>query len=227
MREAIHNLEASKIREVANAGLGRDDVLAFWFGESDEVTPEVIRQAAIDSLQRGETFYAHNLGLPELREAIAGYTSRLHPAVDASRIAVTSGGVSALMLAVQALVDAGDEVVAVTPVWPNLTAQPAIMGAQVRTVSLVKPADGQWTLDLAALLKSHHAEDETADRQCAQQPDRLDHDARRAAGHAGRTAAKPAPGSWPTRCTSGCITSPRPMAARRASSTSPGPTTGW
>ncbi|CAN7490147.1 pyridoxal phosphate-dependent aminotransferase [Variovorax paradoxus] len=153
MREAIHNLEASKIREVANAGLGRDDVLAFWFGESDEVTPEVIRQAAIDSLQRGETFYAHNLGLPELREAIARYTSALHPAVDASRIAVTSGGVSALMLAVQALVDAGDEVVAVTPVWPNLTAQPAILGAQVRTVALV-PADGQWTLDLAALRKA-------------------------------------------------------------------------
>jgi aspartate/methionine/tyrosine aminotransferase len=77
----------------------------------------------------------------------------LHPAVDASRIAVTSGGVSALMLAVQALVDAGDEVVAVTPVWPNLTAQPAILGAQVRTVPLV-PADGQWTLDLAALRKA-------------------------------------------------------------------------
>ncbi|MGJ7528641.1 pyridoxal phosphate-dependent aminotransferase [Variovorax sp. GB1P17] len=153
MREAIHNLEASKIREVANAGMGRDDVLAFWFGESDEVTPEVIRQAAIESLQRGETFYAHNLGLPELREAIARYTSALHPAVDASRIAVTSGGVSALMLAVQALVDAGDDVVAVTPVWPNLTAQPAIMGAHVRTVPLV-PVAGQWTLDLAALRKA-------------------------------------------------------------------------
>ncbi|BEP43395.1 MULTISPECIES: pyridoxal phosphate-dependent aminotransferase [Variovorax] len=150
MREAIHNLEASKIREVANAGMGRDDVLAFWFGESDEVTPEVVRQAAIESLQRGETFYAHNLGLPELREAIARYTSALHPAVEASRIAVTSGGVSALMLAVQALVDAGDEVVAVTPVWPNLTAQPAIMGAHVRTLPLV-PVNGQWTLDLQAL----------------------------------------------------------------------------
>ena len=150
MREAIHNLEASKIREVANAGMGRDDVLAFWFGESDEVTPEVIRQSAIESLQRGETFYSHNLGLPELRQAIARYTSALHPAVDASRIAVTSGGVSALMLAVQALVDAGDEVVAVTPVWPNLTAQPAIMGAQVRTLPLV-PVNGQWTLDLPAL----------------------------------------------------------------------------
>jgi aspartate/methionine/tyrosine aminotransferase len=151
MREAIHKLEASKIREVANAGLGRSDVLAFWFGESDEVTPDVIRQAAIDSLQRGETFYAHNLGLPELREAVASYMSAHHPRVDASRIAITSGGVSALMLAVQALVDAGDEVVAVTPVWPNLTAQPAILGARVRCMPLV-PREGRWTLDLEALL---------------------------------------------------------------------------
>ncbi|VTU23435.1 Aspartate aminotransferase [Variovorax sp. SRS16] len=153
MREAIHNLEASKIREVANAGLGRSDVLAFWFGESDEVTPEVIRQAAIDSLQRGETFYAHNLGLPELREAIATYMSAHHPVVDASRIAVTSGGVSALMLAAQALIDAGDEVVAVTPVWPNLIAQPAILGARVRCVPLV-PREGRWMLDLEALLSA-------------------------------------------------------------------------
>ena len=79
MRTAIHDLEASKIREVANAGLGRDDVLPFWSGESDEVTPEFIRRAAIESLERGETFYAHNLGLPELREAIAAYTAPAAP----------------------------------------------------------------------------------------------------------------------------------------------------
>lgn len=151
MRAAIQNLEASRIREVANAGLGRSDVLAFWFGESDEVTPGFIREAAIESLQRGETFYAHNLGLPELREALAAYTSALHGPVDSGRIAVTSGGVNALMLAMQALVDAGDEVVAVTPVWPNVTAQPLIMGAKLRRVSLV-PVNGAWRLDIAALL---------------------------------------------------------------------------
>ena len=151
MRKAIQNLEESKIREVANAGMGRNDVLAFWFGESDEVTPDFIRQAAIESLQRGETFYAHNLGLPELREAVADYTGKLHPKVASNRIAITSGGVSALMLAVQALVDAGDEVVVVTPVWPNLTAQPLIMGARLKRVSL-KPSGGAWTLDLQALL---------------------------------------------------------------------------
>jgi len=151
MRTTLQNLEESQIREVANAGMARSDVLAFWFGESDEATPDFIRQAAIDSLQKGETFYTHNLGMPELREAIAAYASSLHPRVGSERIAVTSGGVNALMLAVQALVDAGDEVVAVTPVWPNLVAQPLIMGAKLKTVAL-KPVDGAWTLDLQALL---------------------------------------------------------------------------
>lgn len=155
MRQAVLDLEESMIRQVANAGLERTDVLKFWFGESDEVTPAFIRDAAIASLQLGETFYAHNLGLPELREAIAHYAFNLRTVgaapIGVERIAVTSGGVNALMLAVQALVDSGDEVVAVTPVWPNLTAQPAIMGAVVKCVSL-KPVDGAWQLDLAELL---------------------------------------------------------------------------
>lgn len=151
MRAIIQNLQESKIREVANAGMGRADVLPFWFGESDEVTPEFIRQAAIESLQRGETFYSHNLGLPELRDAIAQYMSGLHGNIASDRLAVTSGGVNGLMLAMQALVDAGDEVVVVTPVWPNLTAQPAILGASVHCISL-QPVNGAWTLNLEELL---------------------------------------------------------------------------
>lgn len=151
MRPAIESLPGSKIREVANAGLGRSDVLAFWFGESDEVTPQPIRQAAADSLARGETFYSHNLGLPELRQAIASYASALHGSIADERIVVTSSGVTALMLAQQMLLDAGDEVGAVVPVWPNLTAQPAILGARVRRVSL-RPQGGAWRLDLDELL---------------------------------------------------------------------------
>lgn len=156
MRSVVAELEESRIREVANAGMGREDVLAFWFGESDEVTPGFIRDAAIASLNAGETFYAHNLGLPALREALGRYTHRLHPQHDAAhwqgRIAVTSGGVNGLMLAAQTLVDAGDEVVVVTPVWPNLVAQPLIMGGKVRCVSLHPGADGLWRLDLDELL---------------------------------------------------------------------------
>lgn len=152
MRQVVLSLEESKIREVANAGIGRSDVLPFWFGESDEVTPEPIRAAGIAALQAGETFYSHNLGLPELRQAVADYTSGLHGPVGADRIAITSGGVNALMVAMQALVDAGDRVVAITPVWPNLTAQPRILGANLHCVALRPDADGAWQLDLPAVL---------------------------------------------------------------------------
>ncbi len=151
MRDAIRQLPGSKIREVANAGLGREDVLAFWFGEGDEPTPAFIREAAAASLARGETFYSHNLGLPELRHAVAGYVSGLHRPVGGGRIAVTSSGVSALMIAMQALAGAGDEVAVVVPVWPNLTAQPAILGAEVKRIPL-RPRDGAWRLDLDELL---------------------------------------------------------------------------
>jgi len=150
MRDTIARLPGSKIREVANAAMGRDDVLVFWFGESDEVTPEPVRSAAALSLQRGETFYSHNLGLIELRQALADYCTSLHGAVDVERVAVTSSGVNALMLAMQLLAGAGDEVAAVVPLWPNLTAQAAIMGASVRRIAL-RPVRGRWTLDMDAL----------------------------------------------------------------------------
>jgi aspartate/methionine/tyrosine aminotransferase len=151
IRAEIERLPGSRIREVANAGIGRSDVLAFWFGESDEVTPAAVRQAATESLARGETFYSHNLGLLELREALAAYTGGLHRPLAADRIAVTSSGVSALMIATQMLAGAGDEVVVVTPVWPNLPAQPTILGARVVRVPL-RAHDGAWTLDMDRLL---------------------------------------------------------------------------
>jgi len=150
MRDHIQSLPGSLIREVANAAMGQDDVLAFWFGESDEVTAPEVREAAARSLQDGETFYAHNLGLPALRQAIADYVGTLHAPVDVQRIAVTSSGVSALMLASQMLVGPGDEVVAVTPVWPNLTAQPLILGARVTRLPL-RAEKGVWRLDMDEL----------------------------------------------------------------------------
>jgi len=150
-RDDVRRLRASKIREVANAGMGREDVLAFWFGEPDEVTPDFIRRAAIDALYAGDTFYTHNLGLPELRAAIAGYVTNLHRPVVQERIAVTSSGMSALMLATQVLVSPGDRVVAVTPLWPNLVEIPKILGADVACVALAFGANG-WTLDLERLL---------------------------------------------------------------------------
>ena len=154
-RDAIVNLRGSKIREVANAGIGRSDVLTFWFGEPDEVTPQLIRDAASASLARGETFYSHNLGLPELRQTVAAYLARLHPnpaaPIASDNIAITSAGVNALSLAAQCIVNPGDRVVCVTPLWPNLVEIPKILSANVECVSLDFTERG-WHLDLDKLL---------------------------------------------------------------------------
>lgn len=152
MRDTVVAMHSSRIREVANAALKNPDVLAFWFGESDEVTPAAVRDAATRSLERGETFYGHNLGLIELRDALAQYTAGFHKGSYSDRIAVTSSGVNALMLATQLLVGAGDEVVAVVPVWPNLTQQPTMMDAQVKRVALAPDSHGVWRLDTQALM---------------------------------------------------------------------------
>ena len=144
----------SLVRAVANAAMGREDVLPFWFGESDQPTPSFIREAAIESLRAGETFYAENLGRPYLREALSTYLTDLHHcSIPAERIAVTTSGNSALMVASQLLLAPGDRVVTVTPLWPNAVEIPKIMGGQVTCVSL-EVRDGQWALPLEKLLQA-------------------------------------------------------------------------
>ena len=150
-RGAVRALFASQIREVANAALGDPDVLPFWFGEPDEVTPAYIRDAAVASLAAGETFYSQNFGIPELRAAIASYVSRLRRPIAPGNVAVTASGMSALMLCVEALVDPGDRVVCVTPLWPNLTEIPKILGAEVVRLPLEFGPHG-WRLDLDRLI---------------------------------------------------------------------------
>ena len=150
-REAVQALRGSRIREIANAGMHDPDVLPFWFGEPDLVTPQFIRDAAVASLARGETFYSQNFGIPELRDEIARYVTRLHGATRDGAIAVTASGMSALMLTVEALVSPGDRVVVVTPLWPNLVEIPKIMSANVSCVSLDFGEHG-WTLDLTRLI---------------------------------------------------------------------------
>jgi aspartate/methionine/tyrosine aminotransferase len=153
-REAILALGASRIREIANAAMGRPDVVPFWFGESDVPTAGFIRTAGAESLAAGETFYTHNLGLPELRMAIAAYRGRLHNAVLApDRVAVVSSGISGLMLTAQMLLSPGDRVVIVTPIWPNVTELPRILGAEVVRVPL-EVHGGRWALDLDRLLEA-------------------------------------------------------------------------
>jgi aspartate/methionine/tyrosine aminotransferase len=157
-RPTVRNLSASKIREVANEGLANPGaVLPFWFGEPATVTPAFIREAAKRALDEGDTFYHHNLGLPALRTALATYITQHHQQIVRSeRVIVTgSGGVNALMLAMQAILEPNDDVVAVVPLWPNITEIPAILGATVRRIGLdLNNVDGQqrWKLNLQKLL---------------------------------------------------------------------------
>jgi aspartate aminotransferase len=150
-RAGIRALEASRIRDIANGAMGRRDVAAFWFGESDAPTPAFIRDAAMAALERGETFYSQNLGTPELRAGLSVYLSRLHGAdIGPERVAVTSSGVSGLMLTAQMLVSPGDRVAVVTPVWPNVAELPRILGAEMIRVPL-GVVGGRWHLDLDRL----------------------------------------------------------------------------
>jgi aspartate/methionine/tyrosine aminotransferase len=154
LRTSLDSLPASRIREVANAALGRADLVKFWFGEGDLPTPEFIREAAKRALDAGDTFYNHNLGLIELREQLAQYLTTLHAPrvpIGSDRIAVTSAGVNALSLVAQALLDPGDRIAIITPVWPNVTSIPRILGAEVVRVPLDARA-GVWSLDLDRLL---------------------------------------------------------------------------
>jgi aspartate/methionine/tyrosine aminotransferase len=150
-RASVRALTASKIRELYNEGLGNPNVLPFWVGEPDEPTPDFIRKAGSDSIAAGELFYTHNLGIPELREALAAYVSRLHRKTTSDQVAVTTAGVNALMVASQLLIDPGDRVVEVVPLWPNLQEIPKILGATVRTVALEFSPAG-WRLPLQKLL---------------------------------------------------------------------------
>jgi aspartate/methionine/tyrosine aminotransferase len=152
-RDTIASMPGSKIREVANHAMGKSDVQAFWFGEPYQPTPQFICDAAAAALAKGDTFYHQNLGLPALRQALAEYLSQLHQPIAAQRIAVTSSGVNALMLCAQLILNPGDEVIAITPLWPNLIEIPAILGAHVtRLVVQLNAQTGEFELPIDQLL---------------------------------------------------------------------------
>ena len=152
-RAAVRSLVASKIRELYNEGIGRSDILPFWVGEPDQPTPDFIRRAGVASIEAGEVFYSHNYGIPELRDALGTYLGNLHGRkIDDGRLAITSAGVNALMIASQLLIEPGDRVVEVVPLWPNLQEIPKILSASVETVALRFLQTG-WELDLQQLIE--------------------------------------------------------------------------
>ena len=149
IRPAIAALPASKIGEVAAVGFGDPAIVPLWFGEGDLPTPSFIGDAAIAALRDGQTFYTHKRGIPALRQAIADYLTRLHEKpVGAERVVVTSAGMSAIMLACQILVEPGDNIVIVSPVWPNINASVEALGGEARAVPLTATPEGGWRLEI-------------------------------------------------------------------------------
>lgn len=152
MRPAIDGLAGSLIREVSDAHMARDGIIPLWFGEPDLPTPDFIKDAALRALRENRVFYAQNRGVPPLLEAISAYATGLHGRpIGADRLTVTGSGMNAIMLTSQLLVDAGDNMVVVGPVWPNCCETAHVMGGEARVVTLDADDRGRWRLDLDAL----------------------------------------------------------------------------
>lgn len=153
IRPILSQLRPNGIVEVAHMGLDRPGLIPLWFGETDLVTPPFIREAAVRALEDGKTFYTWARGIPELRQAIAGFHQRtLGRAIDPERITVPGAAMLAIVMALNSVVETGDNIVIVAPVWPNIFHAAQIAGAEVRLVRLDEDwRAGHWRLDLDKL----------------------------------------------------------------------------
>ncbi|HIM45806.1 MAG TPA: aminotransferase class I/II-fold pyridoxal phosphate-dependent enzyme [Alphaproteobacteria bacterium] len=147
----VAQLAESQIRQIMELGHRMEGVIPLWFGEGDEPTPDFIKQAAVQALAEDKTFYVPNSGVPELRQAIAEYMTTLYGRpVEMDRITATTSGMHGIMLAYQTILDPGDTVVIVGPIWPNAVHAAEVLSARVRVAAL-REVDGKWTIDLDAL----------------------------------------------------------------------------
>ena len=153
VRPAIVDLLPSGIGLISRQGNNRDGLIPLWFGESDLVTPQFIRDAAKQALDDGQTFYSASRGLLRLRTGIRDWMLRRANAhVDVERITVPGSAMLAIMISVQCLVRAGDEVIVVSPMWPNIFQAIEVAGGVPRFVRLKRDADGPWRLDMNELV---------------------------------------------------------------------------
>lgn len=149
----IQGVGASQIGLVADRGRDDPDVVKLWIGEGDLPTPPFITEAAHQAMLDGHTRYTYSRGIPALHAALARYHAR-HWGVEVApeRFAVTAGGMNAIMQAIQALVDPGEEVLIPSPAWPNLGEAVRIAGGMPVPVPYRQGADGRFSLPLADLM---------------------------------------------------------------------------
>ena len=151
LRGAVNNLQETGIVDVAKHGWGRQGLIPLWFGEGDIPTPKFISDAAHEAMARGETFYTDQNGIEDLRTALRAYNKRMFD-VDLSdeRVTLTNSGMMAIGLAMQMLLEPGDEVVVVGPVWPNIYST-IELNEGVATHATVRLTDEGWHLDMDEL----------------------------------------------------------------------------
>nr|WP_306263651.1 pyridoxal phosphate-dependent aminotransferase [Pararhizobium sp. IMCC3301] len=149
--EAAASPESGIVRVMNHARATGKPYIPLVAGEGHQATPDFICKAATASLERGETFYTHQKGLPELRQALAAYHKRhFNRTMPADRFIVTGSGMQAIQLAIQAVAGAGTEVLLPTPAWPNFAAALGVMGAVPVCVPM-NFAENSWSLDPEAL----------------------------------------------------------------------------
>ncbi len=141
----------SGIVELVNYARGRDGLIPLWVGEGDLPTPDFISKAAQASLAAGETFYTWQRGVPPLREALSRYYQRhFHKTLSPDNFYVTGSGMQAIKLAIEAVTSPGDDMVFLSPAWPNFAASAELSGVKAIAVPL-EFADGKWQLDIGKL----------------------------------------------------------------------------
>ena len=145
-RRAIQAPE-SGIVAVVNHGRLKQGLIPLWAGEGDEATPEFISRPAAEALSQGETFYTWQRGIPELRQALADYHERHFGRIlSLDSFCVTGSGMQAIKIAIEAVTDPGDEVIQITPAWPNFAAALQMSGG-VPVSATLDYANGRWSID--------------------------------------------------------------------------------
>jgi aspartate/methionine/tyrosine aminotransferase len=144
----------SGIVAVVNYGRMREGMIPLWAGEGDLPTPAFISDAAARGLAAGETFYTWQRGIPDLRQALARYYARhFGQEFPEEQFIVTGSGMHAIQLALTALAGAGDEVIYLSPAWPNFDAAAAVAGAVPVPVTLDHSGNG-WSCDVDKIAAS-------------------------------------------------------------------------
>ncbi len=150
-RPVLHALTANPGTQMMQYAQGKSDIITLGQGEGDAPTPDFICDAASTALKDGCTFYAPVLGRDELRQSLSDYYGRIYDLdIPSQRIFITPSGTTAMHLSLAALVDKGDEVVAITPIWKNLLGAVELTQASIKQVSL-DYIDDEWRLDLDKL----------------------------------------------------------------------------